>query len=523
MSKFKIMLVASALATTLGAANVASGQEAPMCDVSETDSDGDCLKNLDDACPERVGALEANGCPSDVPVTKFGDVSVSDGPEQTLPAVEPKPATVPPVEHDEDGDGIDDSVDNCINASNSSQEDEDQDGWGDICDTCPELHRHGADGQDVDSDGNGCPDGWVARQYADADKDGVLDKDDKCPNEPERMNGREDTDGCPDLNPGFMLSVDARHPCKDKKKHWTRWRDTYIPPYDGQTYTVQPGYDRASTLGTCNERFQVDMVAKHRAPSAMKMLLAAGYPEDKLVLERPTAGFAGVKVWPVPEKPRDGISCWDWNENGYKDHGDDRNQDGVVDMGDCAGSPGVAGSHQDFATLLQIATESAEDAKRSVEVAREAIGLARSGGTNLDFEVFAIGAMQRHRISLYGGGGVGLIWPEFTNGWDFNARVWVGPAPSRRPGLGVTVSSVRQMHELWKLGLALVSFGDLGTFRGFRQMLTGMGPEVRVLFGETDDQMRIFLTFNGVLGYEQSSGGLGRFGFGGTSQVSLVF
>src|SRR6185369_9975896 len=32
----------------------------------------------------------------------------------------------------------------------------------------------------------------------DNDKDRILDKDDKCPNEPEVYNGFEDEDGCPD-------------------------------------------------------------------------------------------------------------------------------------------------------------------------------------------------------------------------------------------------------------------------------------------------------------------------------------
>jgi outer membrane protein OmpA-like peptidoglycan-associated protein len=41
-------------------------------------------------------------------------------------------------------------------------------------------------------DDDGCPDN-------DNDKDGISDKNDKCPNEAETKNGKEDEDGCPDL------------------------------------------------------------------------------------------------------------------------------------------------------------------------------------------------------------------------------------------------------------------------------------------------------------------------------------
>jgi OOP family OmpA-OmpF porin len=65
---------------------------------------------------------------------------------------------------DTDGDGIPDSVDQCI------MEAEDKDGY---------------------LDDDGCPD-------PDNDADGVADIADKCPNEPEDVDGFQDEDGCPD-------------------------------------------------------------------------------------------------------------------------------------------------------------------------------------------------------------------------------------------------------------------------------------------------------------------------------------
>lgn len=40
---------------------------------------------------------------------------------------------------DTDGDGVDDSTDNCIALKNPTQHDEDADGYGDVCDNCPTV------------------------------------------------------------------------------------------------------------------------------------------------------------------------------------------------------------------------------------------------------------------------------------------------------------------------------------------------------------------------------------------------
>jgi outer membrane protein OmpA-like peptidoglycan-associated protein len=67
--------------------------------------------------------------------------------------------------------------------------DSDGDGIPDKIDHCP-FEPEDKDGFE---DQDGCPD-------PDNDKDTILDKVDKCPNEPEDFDQFEDTDGCPDLD-----------------------------------------------------------------------------------------------------------------------------------------------------------------------------------------------------------------------------------------------------------------------------------------------------------------------------------
>jgi len=76
---------------------------------------------------------------------------------------------------DWDGDGIDDTIDNCLSAPNADQADNDADGFGNVCDYCP---------------GNG--------QY-DLDEDGRCDGDDNCYSVPNRSQQDSDGDGYGDV------------------------------------------------------------------------------------------------------------------------------------------------------------------------------------------------------------------------------------------------------------------------------------------------------------------------------------
>ncbi len=96
-----------------------------------------------------------------------------------------------PVDLDADGDGVEDSVDNCPNTPNADQADVNGDGVGDACapdsdgdgvedalDNCPNIANSDQLDSDLDGIGDTCP----PIEGGDADNDGVVDGADNCPN-----------------------------------------------------------------------------------------------------------------------------------------------------------------------------------------------------------------------------------------------------------------------------------------------------------------------------------------------------
>jgi hypothetical protein len=113
------------------------------------------------------------------------------------------------VPSDEDEDGVDDSLDDCVFIADPEQLDSDADGPGDPCDICP---------QDATND---------------ADGDGFCAPRDPCPQE---VNGR-DEDG------GIILAGEAGQGCAPPVDSCT----THDNPWDHRCYTGQPSGQSGGT------------------------------------------------------------------------------------------------------------------------------------------------------------------------------------------------------------------------------------------------------------------------------------
>ncbi len=105
--------------------------------------------------------------------------------------------------------------------------DRDGDGVPDREDKCPDEPED----RDGFEDKDGCPD-------PDNDKDGIPDKLDRCPNEPEEVNGIDDTDGCPEPDRDLDGIKDVVDKCPDKAEDKNGWQDEDGCPDGGPPPTV---------------------------------------------------------------------------------------------------------------------------------------------------------------------------------------------------------------------------------------------------------------------------------------------
>lgn len=106
---------------------------------------------------------------------------------------------IKPKKIDRDGDGLYDRDDKCPHEAGDTDDgcpknkDSDSDGVSDRNDKCPTEYG---------DDPKGCP-------IPDKDGDGILDSKDECWEQPETVNGFEDTNGCPDEPPEKLKKLDG--------------------------------------------------------------------------------------------------------------------------------------------------------------------------------------------------------------------------------------------------------------------------------------------------------------------------
>jgi hypothetical protein len=166
-----------------GQRNTDAGTGDTLGDACDTDLDGDGVDNGPDNCrfASNPSQSDWNG---DGTGDACGDVDfdgVVDGDDNCR--FEPNPnrrdldldGVGDACDVDADGDGVANQVDNCPRKENPSQADSDGDGAGNSCDLCPAAADTG-----VDTDSDGIDDACDP----DDDNDGIVDRDDNCPLEP---------------------------------------------------------------------------------------------------------------------------------------------------------------------------------------------------------------------------------------------------------------------------------------------------------------------------------------------------
>jgi long-chain fatty acid transport protein len=226
------------------------------------DTDGDGVKDKDDACPEVAGLEQFNGCP------------------------------------DTDGDGVQDSKDACPNDAGLAKfngcPDSDGDGFPDKEDLCPDVAGLEQFNGCPDTDGDGvmdskdeCPNeaGPIENKgcpVIDSDGDGVADKDDKCPN----VIGVAENYGCP------LVTEEVQKQITDLARaiYFKTGKDTFtdeaairldgldkiLAEYPNSKFIVEGHTDSTGSDKINNE------LSQKRADAVMNFLVSKGFPEENI-------------------------------------------------------------------------------------------------------------------------------------------------------------------------------------------------------------------------------------------------
>lgn len=140
--------------------------------VCSTDADGDGVSDASDNCPFTCNPNQAD-TDGDGRGDRCDNCLLTPNPSQTDANFNGIGDDCEGLANDDDGDGIDDSIDNCA-AFNPDQLDSDFDGLGDACDNCPFHPNPGQQDADLDGRGDACD------TTSDNDGDGVSTEAGDC-------------------------------------------------------------------------------------------------------------------------------------------------------------------------------------------------------------------------------------------------------------------------------------------------------------------------------------------------------
>jgi len=168
--------------------------------------------------------------------SKHDSCTVEDG---EIEVEQAEAAQIEEGPRDQDGDGLNDSEDECPqepedfdgfeDEDGCPDTDNDQDGIADTEDACPNVPEGEPDGY---RDDDGCPD-------PDNDQDGIADVNDNCPGDPEDFDGFEDEDGCPDTDNDEDGIADTLDECPNQAEDYDGDRDDDGCPEERKRVTVE--------------------------------------------------------------------------------------------------------------------------------------------------------------------------------------------------------------------------------------------------------------------------------------------
>ena len=133
-----------------------------------------------------------------------------------------------------------------------------------------------------------CPEAGCPDPNSDRDHDHIIDSNDKCPDEPETVNGEDDEDGCPDQGvielENDRIVLDARvlfDPGFARVKH-AAWRSLEAIV---KLMKKHPEWVKIRVEGHADARGPAKLnqeLSKRRAKNAMKFLVGLGVPQEKI-------------------------------------------------------------------------------------------------------------------------------------------------------------------------------------------------------------------------------------------------